>query len=108
MRFKCPHCGSYSTVRSSRMMTSTCALARYRCSNDFCGFVFQGMGEITGCYVPSMMANPAVVLPMLAAPRHSSAVAGQRQGRDRAPQVLEAIPSTPRRFHAVDDLRKER
>lgn len=62
MRFPCPHCGSPSTIRNTIPMSKTAGLLRCRCPNDDCGFVFQMGVEVTGYYVESAMANPAIVL----------------------------------------------
>uniref|UniRef100_UPI0025B694B2 ogr/Delta-like zinc finger family protein n=1 Tax=Aeromonas caviae TaxID=648 RepID=UPI0025B694B2 len=63
--FPCPHCGSYSTVRTSQRMSDLTVQARYRCSNDFCGYVFQVMSTVTGYYVPSALPNPAILVQRL-------------------------------------------
>ena len=63
--FPCPHCGSYSNVRTSQRMSDLTVQARYRCSNDFCGYVFQVMSTVTGYYVPSALPNPAILVPRL-------------------------------------------
>lgn len=102
MRFKCPHCGAPCAVRTSQMMSKTCAVARLRCSSDFCGFVFKAAGEIIGYYVQSARPSRAVVLPQLAAPARSSVV-----GRNANHQVLEVMPSKVRECAKVAELKKE-
>ena len=81
--FPCPHCGSYSNVRTSQRMSDLTVQARYRCSNDFCGYVFQVMSTVTGYYVPSALPNPAILVPRLKG--------------SRSPQEEPASTATPRR-----------
>ncbi|WP_072038615.1 ogr/Delta-like zinc finger family protein [Plesiomonas shigelloides] len=66
MRLKCPHCGSYSSVRKSERASSLSGTAIYKCSNDVeCGFTFKAVFEIVGEIRPPRIRNAAIVLPVL-------------------------------------------
>ena len=63
MRLICPHCGCYSTTRSSTKMSPLTGHAFYAWSNVDCGHTFKAAFEIVGTISPSAMPNPAIVLP---------------------------------------------
>ncbi|WP_429109909.1 ogr/Delta-like zinc finger family protein [Aeromonas media] len=96
--FPCPHCGSYSTVRTSQRMSDLTVQARYRCSNDFCGYVFQVMSTVTGYYVPSALPNPAVLVPRLKGSRSHQ--------EEPASTATPPLPTKPRPFRAIEELKQ--
>ena len=66
MRVKCPHCGTFATVRTSQSITALTGVATYKCRNDVeCGFSFKTAFEIIGEISPPANRNQAVVLPIL-------------------------------------------
>lgn len=62
----CPHCGARKTLAlDAREVSPTQYASVHLCINPQCGFVGEVVTEIVGSTKPSLMPNPAVILPLL-------------------------------------------
>ncbi|MBX9612450.1 MAG: ogr/Delta-like zinc finger family protein [Burkholderiales bacterium] len=64
MRFRCPHCETISTVRTSETMSPTVTWMYVQCGNLNCGHTWRVDAEASVTISPSARPNPRVVLPL--------------------------------------------
>lgn len=62
--YRCPHCRSTATVRSSREVTLTLRELTYQCSNAECGHTYVVNMEFARTLSPSATPNLALKLPI--------------------------------------------
>lgn len=60
----CPHCGSKSTIRTSKMITKLVREYRFQCNNTDCGHTWVSQLGIVRTITPSNVPDPTVNLPM--------------------------------------------
>ena len=60
MRFRCPHCGTRSTVRTSEHMSPTVTWLYVQCRNLECGHTWRVDAEASVTISPSAIPNPTV------------------------------------------------
>lgn len=60
MRVKCPHCGTTSTIRSSKRMSKLVSEASANCNNIACGHTFVVSIEAVRTISPSAFPDPLV------------------------------------------------
>ena len=60
MRFRCPHCGTQSVVRTSQIMSRTLAFLYVQCRNIECGHSWRVDAEARMTLSPSALPNPNV------------------------------------------------
>ncbi|WP_153111522.1 ogr/Delta-like zinc finger family protein [Propionivibrio limicola] len=63
-RVLCPHCGSESTVRSSKQLSETVREAKVQCNNPDCAHTWIAQLAALRTIAPSMMPNPKVFIPL--------------------------------------------
>lgn len=59
----CPHCGSRTSIRTSRMVSATCKEFYLQCQNVECAHTFVSLMEAVRTIAPSQIPNPKVYLP---------------------------------------------
>lgn len=64
MRFRCPHCGTSSVVRTSETMSATVTWLYVQCRNVDCGHTWRVDAEASLTISPSAMPRPDVLLPL--------------------------------------------
>lgn len=64
MRFRCPHCGTSSVVRTSEVMSATVTWLYVQCRNVDCGHTWRVDAEAAVTISPSAMPRPDVLLPL--------------------------------------------
>lgn len=64
MRFRCPHCDTISTVRTSEAMSPTVTWMYVQCANLNCGHTWRVDAAASVTISPSARPNPRVLLPM--------------------------------------------
>ena len=64
MRFRCPHCGARSVVRTSELMSPTVTWLYVQCRNLECGHTWRVDAEASITLSPSAMPNPGVHIPI--------------------------------------------
>lgn len=60
----CPHCGTGSTVRTSRQLTETVREAMVQCNNAECAHSWVAHLAAVRTIAPSMTPNPRVCIPL--------------------------------------------
>lgn len=60
MRFRCPHCGTRSVVRTSQQMSPTVTWLYVQCRNLDCGHTWRVDAEASVTISPSAQPNPGV------------------------------------------------
>ena len=65
-RITCPHCGSDSTIRTSRSMSETVREATIQCNNPLCAHTWVAHLAAVRTIAPSMTPNPKVYIPLSA------------------------------------------
>lgn len=63
-RIECPHCGSDSTVRTSRALSETVRDATVQCNNAYCAHTWVAQLAAVRTIAPSMTPNPKVFIPL--------------------------------------------
>jgi hypothetical protein len=64
MRLKCPHCGTLSTIRSSKELGTTVREASVQCNNVECAHTWITRIVAERTIAPSMTPNPKVYIPL--------------------------------------------
>lgn len=64
MRFRCPHCGTSSVVRTSQIMSRTLSFLYVQCRNLECGHTWRVDAEASVTISPSAQPNPTVEMPI--------------------------------------------
>ena len=64
MRFRCPHCDTLSTVRTSETMSQTVTWFYVACNNINCGHTWRVDAAASVTISPSARPNARVVLPI--------------------------------------------
>lgn len=59
----CPHCGSRTNIRTSRMVSTTCKEFYLQCQNVECAHTFVSLMEAVRTIAPSQIPNPRVYIP---------------------------------------------
>lgn len=60
----CPHCGSRSTVRSSKQLSETVREAKVQCNNPDCAHTWIAQIAAIRTIAPSMQPNKKVFIPL--------------------------------------------
>lgn len=71
MRFRCPHCGTLSVVRTSETMSATLTWLYVQCRNIECGHTWRVDAEASLTISPSAIPHPEVKLPLKRRKRRS-------------------------------------
>lgn len=92
-RIKCPHCGSDSTVRTSRPLSDTVRESKVQCNNPDCAHTWVAHLAAVRTIAPSMTPNPRVYIPL--SPRSPAAAAPEGAQMELAMDLppLRAMPS---------------
>ncbi|WP_277353497.1 ogr/Delta-like zinc finger family protein [Achromobacter anxifer] len=61
---RCPHCGNWATVRHSTEISDTVRILYFTCRALGCGHTWKSHLEMVCTITPSLVANPAVNLPL--------------------------------------------
>lgn len=78
MRFKCHHCGSPATIRTSRKLSELSTEQGFQCTNIECGHTWVALTSAIRTLVPSQQPNPKVFVPLSArSPHFAKAIPGQ-------------------------------
>jgi len=63
-RITCPHCGSDSTIRTSRALSETVRESKVQCNNPDCAHTWIAYLSAIRTIAPSMTPNPKVYIPL--------------------------------------------
>lgn len=63
-RINCPHCGSDSTIRTSRPLSETVRESKVQCNNPDCAHTWIAHLAAVRTIAPSMTPNPKVFIPL--------------------------------------------
>lgn len=72
IKFRCPHCGANSQVRTSRELSPLLREVYFQCANVVCGHTFKANVEVVKTLSPSSFPNPAVSAQLDATGRRDS------------------------------------
>jgi|GEM_PF-181264 len=61
---RCPHCGSWATVRHSVELSPTLRVLYFRCHELACGHTWKSHLEVVATISPSALPNPLIELPL--------------------------------------------
>jgi len=61
---RCPHCGSWSTVRHSVELSPTLRVLYFQCRELACGHTWKSHLEMVATISPSALPNPLIDLPL--------------------------------------------
>lgn len=61
MRVRCPHCGEWSIIKSSKQMSTMVKEIKCACNNFYCGHTFIATIEIVRTISPSGCPDPSVL-----------------------------------------------
>lgn len=75
MRARCPHCGAWGIVSTSRPQSATVAHLYVICGNHECGHTWRASLVADVTLSPSSTPNPQVILPMASHIRRDQVVA---------------------------------
>ncbi len=64
LSFKCPHCGTRSTVKKMRVISRITSELGYQCLNDECRFSFVVVSEIVRALSVPSKPNPEISIPL--------------------------------------------